>query len=116
MLLGPDGVRLSKRHRGVTLRELRDRGASPEGTIGRLAHLLGIRPEPGPVSAGDLVDGFRLAKTGHFLPPGWRRIRTIRIKWLQDPDLAGIIVLRGSSPWKPACRNTPQMMRSFVSV
>jgi len=61
LLLGPDGVRLSKRHRGVTLRELRDRGASPEGTIGRLAHLLGIRPEPGPVSAGDLVDGFRLS-------------------------------------------------------
>jgi len=61
LLLGPDGIRLSKRHRGVTLRELRERGASPEGIVGHLAHLLGLRAEPRPVSAGDLVDGFRMS-------------------------------------------------------
>ena len=61
LLLGTDGIRLSKRHRGVTLRELRARGVSPEGIVGRLAHLLGLRPEPRPVSSGDLVDRFRWA-------------------------------------------------------
>ena len=61
LLLGPDGIRLSKRHRGVTLRELRERGSSPEEVVGRLAHLVGLRPEPGPVPAGDLVGGFRLS-------------------------------------------------------
>jgi glutamyl-tRNA synthetase len=60
LLLGTDGIRLSKRHRGVTLRELREGGASPEEIIGRLIHLLGLRPEPLPLSAGDLVDGFHL--------------------------------------------------------
>jgi glutamyl-tRNA synthetase len=61
LLLGPDGIRLSKRHRGVTLRELRERGAGPEGVVGRLAHLLGLRAESGPASAADLIDGFRLS-------------------------------------------------------
>ena len=59
LLLGTDGVRLSKRHRGVTIRELRERGVGSEGITGRLAHLLGLRPEPRPVSAHDLVEGFR---------------------------------------------------------
>jgi glutamyl-tRNA synthetase len=61
LLLGTDGVRLSKRHRGVTLRELRTTGVASETIVGRLAHLLGLRPEARPVSAGDLVDRFRWA-------------------------------------------------------
>jgi glutamyl-tRNA synthetase len=60
LLLGADGVRLSKRHEGTTLRELRDRGFTAEGIVGRLARLLGLREEPQPVAAADLVEGFSL--------------------------------------------------------
>jgi len=60
LLLGPDGVRLSKRHRGVTLRELRESGFTSESIVGRLACLVGLRPTPEPVPARDLVDGFSL--------------------------------------------------------
>jgi len=57
LLLGDDGVRLSKRHRGVTLRELRDAGESAEAIVGRLAHRHGLRPTAAPVAAGELVGG-----------------------------------------------------------
>jgi len=62
LLLGSDGVRLSKRHQGVTLRELRERGLSAEELVGRLAGLLGLREQPAPLAAGDLVEGFALGK------------------------------------------------------
>jgi glutamyl-tRNA synthetase len=62
LLLGPDGIRLSKRHEGTAVREMRDRGWSPDGVVGLLAALLGIRPEPDPVRAADLVDGFTLER------------------------------------------------------
>lgn len=58
LLLGADGVRLSKRHRGITLRELRDSGFTPAQIVGRLAHLLGLRPQPSPLPAQALVEGF----------------------------------------------------------
>ena len=61
LLLGDDGVRLSKRHLGVTLRELRDAGESPETIVGRLAHRHGLRPTAAPVAARELVDGFDLS-------------------------------------------------------
>jgi glutamyl-tRNA synthetase len=57
LLLGDDGVRLSKRHRGVTLRELRDAGQSPEAIVGRLAHRHGLRETAAPVAARELVEG-----------------------------------------------------------
>jgi glutamyl-tRNA synthetase len=62
LLIGPDGVRLSKRHRGATIRELRRRGCSAEQLIGRLAKLHGLRSEAEPARAVDLVDGFALGK------------------------------------------------------
>jgi glutamyl-tRNA synthetase len=62
LLLGSDGVRLAKRHRGVTLRELRESGFGPEQVVGRLARAVGLRPRPDPVSAADLVDGFALER------------------------------------------------------
>jgi len=62
LLLGADGVRLSKRHRGVTLRELREAGRGPEELVGRLAAALGLRAAVVPVSSTDLVAGFSLAK------------------------------------------------------
>ena len=60
LLLGPDGVRLSKRHEGTTLRELRERGLSAEGLVGRLASMIGLRDSSEPVAAADLVEGFSM--------------------------------------------------------
>ena len=62
MLLGPDGIRLSKRHRGTTLREMREAGFSAEAVVGRLAHAVGLRSNPSPVSAAELVEGFELGQ------------------------------------------------------
>ena len=62
LLLGPDGVRLSKRHAGVTLREAREAGLAPGRVVGGLARLLGLRPTPEPLPPGALLDGFSLAR------------------------------------------------------
>jgi len=61
LLLGDDGVRLSKRHRGVTLEELREAGESAEAIVGRLAHRHGLRETAVPVAARELVGGFDLS-------------------------------------------------------
>jgi len=77
LLLGPDGVRLSKRHAGVTLRELRESGMAAEAVVGRLSGLLGLRPSSEPVAARGLVEGFALglvrpAPEGIVVDPsGW---------------------------------------------
>jgi glutamyl-tRNA synthetase len=55
LLLGDDGVRMSKRHQGITLRELRDAGESAESIVGRLAHRHGLRPTAAPVAARELI-------------------------------------------------------------
>jgi glutamyl-tRNA synthetase len=55
LLLGDDGVRLSKRHLGVTLRELRDAGESAEAIVGGLAYRHGLRETAAPISARELV-------------------------------------------------------------
>ena len=61
LLLGEDGVRLSKRHRGVTLAELRGAGASPSQVVGTIAGLLGLAPPGREIEASSLVSGFSLA-------------------------------------------------------
>ena len=61
LLLGDDGVRLSKRHRGVTLEELREAGESADAIVGRLAHRHGLRETAVPVAARELVGGFDLS-------------------------------------------------------
>jgi glutamyl-tRNA synthetase len=68
LLLGDDGVRLSKRHRGTTLAELREAGFTPERVVGGLAQTLGLRRAPGPARAGDLVPGFDLSRLRHAPP------------------------------------------------
>ena len=65
LLLGPDGVRLSKRHQGTSIRELREAGSTPEQVIGRLVHLLGITRDAAPRAATVLLDGFALASVVH---------------------------------------------------
>jgi glutamyl-tRNA synthetase len=62
LILGDDGVRLSKRHRGVTLRELRDAGEPAASIVGCLAHHHGLRATAAPVAPYDLVSGFDLSK------------------------------------------------------
>jgi glutamyl-tRNA synthetase len=55
MVLGPDGARLEKRTRGVTVRELREEGVSPEGIIGAMAHGLGLVPTDAAATAVDVA-------------------------------------------------------------
>ena len=69
LLLGPDGVRLSKRHDGVTLRELRQQGLTPEQVVGRLAQTLGLQSEAEPCAARTLVEGFAWDRL-HRAPAG----------------------------------------------
>ena len=55
LIHGRDGARLSKRHRGVTLRELRDGGARSEAIVGWIADAYGWQPDATPIAAGDLL-------------------------------------------------------------
>jgi glutamyl-tRNA synthetase len=79
LLLGADGVRLSKRHEGTSLRELRERGFHAEAIVGRLAHLLGVAAQPEPATAESLAAGFAITKVvkapqGLVVDPGsWRQ-------------------------------------------
>jgi len=57
LLLGADGVRLSKRHRGTSLAEVRAAGWSPERTVGYLAGRIGIA-DGTPMAAGRLAREF----------------------------------------------------------
>lgn len=58
LLLGPDNVRLSKRHGGITLRELRERGFTAEVLVGRLLFWLGLADTDEPTAASDWVSRF----------------------------------------------------------
>jgi len=74
LLLGTDRARLSKRHSGITLRELREAGHDPQTVVGQLAHVLGLRPDAAPLEARDLVSGFDLsavarAERGYVVDP-----------------------------------------------
>ena len=60
LLLGPDGVRLSKRHEGTSLRELRGAGFTTERVVGLLAMLLGLGSTNGETSTSVLVREFSL--------------------------------------------------------
>jgi glutamyl-tRNA synthetase len=62
LLLGPDGVRLSKRHAGVTLAELRDAGWTAGRVNGLLASVLGLAPSERDALPKDLVEGFSIAR------------------------------------------------------
>ena len=78
LLLGSDGVRLSKRHRGTSLAELRQVGFGAEQVVGRLAWLLGLRERPEPIRAADLMEGFSLERIAprpagiRIDPSSWR--------------------------------------------
>lgn len=48
LVVTPDGERLAKRLRSVTVRGLRDAGFAPERVVGILAHGLGLAPDDSP--------------------------------------------------------------------
>ncbi len=58
LLLAPDGRRLSKRDRDVSLEALTEAGFSPEDIVGRLAFLAGLLDRPQPASAKELIPLF----------------------------------------------------------
>lgn len=62
LLLGPDGVRLSKRHEGTAIAHLRSAGVAPDQVVGRLASLVGILEAPSPVPPRALLVGFDLSR------------------------------------------------------
>lgn len=58
LMLGPDGVRLAKRHASVTLEQLEAEGETAERVTGRLAASLGLAPEGVACLAPELLSGF----------------------------------------------------------
>jgi glutamyl-tRNA synthetase len=83
LVLGEDGVRLSKRHRGTTLRELREAGARPEEVTGWIAARVGLLDRPTAVAARELVPRFRW---GRIVPkPGGIRIEKGDRRLFQKP-------------------------------
>ncbi len=58
LLLGPDGRRLSKRDRDISLDALREKGLSGEDIIGRLAFLAGLLDRPEPAAPQELIPLF----------------------------------------------------------
>ena len=69
---GADGDRLAKRHRALSLGELRERGAEPRAVVGLLAALSGLAAPGDRRTPAELVAGFslsRLPKAPAVLPP-----------------------------------------------
>jgi glutamyl-tRNA synthetase len=62
LLVSPDGRRLAKRQRDLTIGSLRDRGVTAGEITGFLAHRAGLLPAPAPVRPRDLVAAFSLDK------------------------------------------------------
>ena len=62
LLLGDDGIRLSKRHRGSSLAECRQAGMSPREIVGRVAAWVGLADTPRAVRPDDLRDGFAFGR------------------------------------------------------
>lgn len=58
LLLGPDGVRLSKRHPGLSIEALRRDGWSAARLVGRIAERVGLRRDATAVEARALVPEF----------------------------------------------------------
>lgn len=55
LVVGTDGRRLAKRHGDTRLSVLREQGLGPECLLGLLAWSLGLRSEPSPISAQELL-------------------------------------------------------------
>lgn len=60
LLYGPDGSRLSKRHGGITLADMRQKQIRPETVVGLIAHAYGLTDRFEPMVAKELIPLFRL--------------------------------------------------------
>lgn len=65
LLYSPDGTRLSKRHRAVTLAAMRAAGTTPERVVGYLAFLSGLVDRPDPIAPHELIAHFDLNDIPH---------------------------------------------------
>ncbi|MCL6444160.1 MAG: tRNA glutamyl-Q(34) synthetase GluQRS [Alicyclobacillus sp.] len=79
LLCWPDGSRLSKRDKSLTLGVLRNGGVRPEQVVGLLAWLTGLTDQPIPLRPKDLIEGFdvRLIARGTAavqLPSDWHNV------------------------------------------
>jgi len=62
LVVGPDGLRLAKRHGDTTLRRFRAMGAAPEELVGWLAASAGLAPPGRRLRPADLMEGFSLER------------------------------------------------------
>jgi len=62
LVIGPDGLRLAKRHGDTRLATYRQRGVPPQRMLGLLGHLSGILDSARTASMDELVDGFDLSR------------------------------------------------------
>ena len=60
LVIGPDGLRLAKRHGDTRLATYRRRGVAVERMLGLLGHLSGLLAEPQPATMADLLAVFDL--------------------------------------------------------
>jgi len=70
LLHDAEGERLAKRHKSLSLAQLREAGCRPENIVGWLAHLGGLAPSPAPTTPRELAARLR-AEGG--MP--WERLR-----------------------------------------
>jgi glutamyl-tRNA synthetase len=77
LVVGPDGLRLAKRHGDTRVATFRQRGIAPERLVGLLAHWCGLSPPDKEWMPRDLVHSF-----------DWRRIPRERIVCRWDWDRA----------------------------
>lgn len=61
LVVGPDGMRLAKRHGDARLATFRERSIKPERVIGVIAHWCGLLPVPRPMSAREFVQAMDLS-------------------------------------------------------
>jgi glutamyl-tRNA synthetase len=64
LMVNAQGEKLSKRDQGLTLRSLREEGASPEAVTGYLAYSLGLLDRSEPCRPADLIPVFAWEKIG----------------------------------------------------
>jgi glutamyl-tRNA synthetase len=80
LMRSPQGEKLSKRDKGLTLRSLREEGARPEAVTGYLAYSLGLLDRPESCRPIDLVPLFAWEKIGRV---DWTLPESLRLSSLQ---------------------------------
>lgn len=69
LLVDAEGVRLSKRQKGLTLREMKAEGKKPADIIGLLLYYAGALPKPMPVSAEEAARNVSFEELKHLSLP-----------------------------------------------